>query len=109
MRVLLSIPLLAAALLSGSCQVAQPANAPPFSAVHADVTLHYQIPAAGPLGPRRGESCIYSYAGVWASGDAGIRAAAAAGAVSNIRAVDYSYYSWFWILFQRQCTVVYGD
>lgn len=92
-----------------ACQAAQPAYAPPLAAIHSNITLHHQMPQSGALGPRRGEACVYSYVGIYATGDAGVRAAAASGGVTTIRAVDYSYMSWFWFFFQRTCTIVYGE
>lgn len=105
-QILLLFVLLA---FANACRMAAPENAPPVSAVYQDVTVHGSMPAAGNLGARRGESCLFSFAGVYASGDAGVRAAAAAGGITVIKAIDYRYRSVLWIAYEERCTVAYGD
>ncbi len=109
MKLIQLLSILSLVAVAGACRIAAPENAPPVSAVYQDVTVHGSLPATGNLGARRGESCIFSFAGVYARGDAGVRAAAAAGGITVIKAIDYRYRSVLWIAYEERCTVAYGD
>lgn len=109
MKLIQLFSLFALLALASACRIAAPENAPPVSAVYQDVTVHGNMPASGNLGARRGESCVFSFAGVYARGDAGVRAAAAAGGITVIKAIDYRFRSVLLIAYEERCTVAYGD
>jgi len=65
------------------------------------------IDAGTKVGDRMGKSCATSYLGVFAMGDASIKAAAAAGGIKTIDSVDAEISSW--IVIGQFCTVVRGS
>lgn len=60
------------------------------------------------IGKKKGEACASSILGVVTTGDAGIRAAADAGNITEISAVDTSFTNILGI-YAKYCTVVSGD
>lgn len=70
---------------------------------------HKDSPGVSTIGSRTGLACNVSYFGLISTGDAGIRAAAASGGITTVRAVDYSKYRILGIIFQRTCTIAHGD
>lgn len=81
---------------------------PPGGLFSTNVTVNRFTATPGELGARWGESCATGVLGLFSSGDAGIRMAAAAGGIKVIRAVDYRVESTF-IFYRKVCTIVYGD
>jgi hypothetical protein len=65
------------------------------------------IMSNGAIGSREGRSCAQSILGIFASGDASIKAAAANGGVTKIASIDHES-TWF-IVMGEYCTVVRGS
>jgi hypothetical protein len=65
------------------------------------------IMSNGAIGSREGRACAQSIMGVYASGDASIKAAAANGGVTKIASIDHES-TWF-IVMGEYCTVVRGS
>lgn len=61
------------------------------------------------LGAKTGESCASSFLNLVATGDAGIKAAAANGNINNVKAMDVNHTNIIGSLFVQKCTKVYGD
>jgi len=81
----------------------------PVGIFYSEVTLNKEIKPPASIGSRYGEACATSIMGVYASGDASIRTAAASGGIRMIMAVDYKKTSIMWIGYQKICTIVYGE
>ncbi|MCB1309809.1 MAG: TRL-like family protein [Leptospiraceae bacterium] len=61
-------------------------------------------------GAREGESCQSSYLNLVASGDASVRAAAAAGSINQINSIDFKRSGvLLGSLFAQNCTIVTGN
>jgi hypothetical protein len=60
------------------------------------------------IGKKKGEACASSILGLITTGDAGIRAAADAGGVTQVSAVDASVMNILGI-YTKYCTIVSGD
>ncbi|MBI3395525.1 MAG: hypothetical protein HY042_06805 [Spirochaetia bacterium] len=101
----LAVPVLLLAALCASCITSYE---PPGGLFSTNVTANRSIAAPTDLGSKFGEACAVSVLGLFASGDAGVRMAAAAGGVRVIKAVDYRVESTF-IFYRKVCTIVYGD
>jgi len=61
------------------------------------------------IGAKMGESCATAYLGLVATGDAGIKAAARAGGINNVRGMDFRVSSILGSLYVSKCTIVHGD
>ena len=72
-------------------------------------TLNKETTLAGDIGSRTGVACVEGWFGLFTEGNAGIQAAAAAGGIRVIKAVDYEVYSLLGFVHTRTCTVVHGD
>jgi hypothetical protein len=60
------------------------------------------------IGKKKGEACASSILGLITTGDAGIRAAADAGGITQISSIDSNYMNILG-LYSKFCTVVSGD
>jgi len=65
------------------------------------------IMSNGTIGTREGRACARSILGVYADGDASIKAAAANGGVTKIASIDHES-TWFLVM-GEYCTVVRGS
>ncbi len=97
--------LFAALFVSTSCATSYD---PPGGFFSTNVTVNRLVATPGELGSKWGEACATGVLGLFASGDAGIRMAAASGGIKVIKAVDYRVESTF-IFYRKVCTIVYGD
>jgi hypothetical protein len=97
----LGLALLAIALLGG-CQVV----ASPVAGLWMQ-NIGAPIDAGAKVGDREGKACATSYLGVFAMGDASIKAAAAAGGITKIESVDAEVTNM--IVIGTFCTVVRGS
>ncbi len=61
------------------------------------------------VGSKTGEACATSILGLILTGDMSLEAAAAAGGISKVASVDYSYTSILVGVMQKSCTIVNGD
>jgi len=60
-------------------------------------------------GSKTGEACVTGFLGIISSGDAGTKAAAAAGGISKIQTIDYKNDNLLGSVISKTCTVVNGD
>lgn len=67
-----------------------------------------RVPIDGKMtsGPKEGRSCVTSYFGIFATGDASVEAAAANGGITNVKSVEALVNSK--IVIGTFCTVVHG-
>ncbi len=63
--------------------------------------------AEGPVGTKEGRACAKSYLGLVAKGDASIKAAAAAGGITNVTSVDHEVSHM--LVVGDFCTIVRGN
>jgi hypothetical protein len=98
----LALPLVA----SGCAGVAFRAQRSPTAFVYADASVPLMA-TANPLAKKKGEACATSILGWVTTGDASIRAAADAGGIEAISAVDSTFTNVLG-LFAKYCTVVTG-
>lgn len=88
--------------LSGCMAVASPA----IGLLYTDV--HGPVGATSAGGSKEGQSCANSILGLFATGDASIEAAAAAGGVNTISSIDHHTTNLLGI-FGTYCTIVRGS
>ena len=62
--------------------------------------------ASGKIGTKEGRACAKSYFALFATGNASVKAAAAAGGVKNVTSVDHE--SQWLLFFGEYCTIVRG-
>ena len=82
---------------------------PPYGYMYHNVRMNKDVSEATNIGSRSGASCVQSYMGLISFGDASIKAAAAAGGVQTVKAVDYTELSILTFFYNRFCTVAHGD
>ncbi|GBF49691.1 TRL-like family protein [Leptospira ryugenii] len=61
------------------------------------------------VGSKSGEACVTAYVGIISSGDASLKAAAAAGGITKINYVDYKNTSLLGSVISTTCTIARGD
>ncbi|MEZ5397948.1 MAG: TRL-like family protein [Bryobacterales bacterium] len=103
MRKLLLVPGLLLALV-GCAAAFQGQGAPGGLFVNAETGLHA---TNNNIGKKKGEACAMSILGLVTTGDAGIRAAASAGGITQISAVDSKHFNILGI-YSKYCTIVSG-
>src|SRR6185295_19576152 len=59
--------------------------AAPSGSIMQNTTLNHEVPAPSGVGGKSGEACVVGYLGIISSGDASIKAAAAAGGISTVK------------------------
>ncbi|MEQ8352017.1 MAG: TRL domain-containing protein [Leptospiraceae bacterium] len=96
---------LAGAFLLGACGTYQP----PYGYIYHNTRMNKDVSEATNIGSRSGASCVQSYMGMISFGDASIKAAAAAGGIQTVKAVDYSELSILTFFYNRFCTIAHGD
>ena len=79
---------------------------PPLGMVYTDIDAPLSL--TGETGSRRGEATVIAWLGLVSTGDASVKAAAAAGGITTVKRVDYDFYNFLGI-YQRFKTVAYGD
>jgi hypothetical protein len=105
MHKLLAIPLILAGL-TGCAGIAFQGQGVATAVFYADATMPVHA-TTNNLGKKKGEACATSILGIVTTGDATIRAAADAGGIKNISAVDASIKNILGIV-ATYCTVVSG-
>ncbi|TGN10215.1 TRL domain-containing protein [Leptospira ilyithenensis] len=81
----------------------------PSGSILQDTTLNKDISTAAAVGSKSGEACTVGYLGIIASGDASVKAAAAAGGINKVNAVDYKNDNLLGSLIAKTCTIARGD
>lgn len=61
------------------------------------------------LGSKTGEACASGIIGIISSGDAGVKAAAAAGGITTVKGIDYRNDNLLGSVLSNTCTIVHGD
>lgn len=61
------------------------------------------------VGSKEGEACASAYLGIVATGNAGIKAAAVAGGIKDVKAMDHKTRRILGSLIVTECTKVYGE
>jgi hypothetical protein len=103
---LLSIPVMLLAL-QACAGIAYQSRGVAFATLYAD-NVTPVLATQNPIGPKKGESCSTSILGLVTTGDASIRAAADAGGINAVSAVDQSYTNILG-LFATYCVIVSGS
>lgn len=93
--------------LTGCAGIAFQAQGVPTAGIYADASTGLHA-TNNSIGKKKGEACASSILGLITTGDAGIRAAADAGNIDNISAVDVSIMNILGI-YAKMCTVVSGS
>lgn len=86
----------------GGCMTVQ---SPAVGSIYMDVKG--PVDAGESVGSKEGKACATSIAGVYATGDASIEAAAMDGGISDIESVDH--HSKHLVVFGTYCTIVRGS
>ncbi len=105
MKKLLAVPILLAAL-SACAGIAYQGRGVAVAMLYADNVTPVLASSSG-MNAKKGEACSSSILGLVTTGEASIRAAADAGGVKNISAVDQSYKNILGI-FATYCVIVSG-
>lgn len=103
---LLVVPFVLSAL-TGCAGIAFQTRGAPIGFFYADTGTGLHA-TSNDIGKKKGEACASSILGLITTGDAGIRAAAEAGNISEISAVDTRATNILGI-YARFCTIVSGD
>lgn len=81
----------------------------PKGSIIQNTTLNKDVSTATDLGSRTGEACTGAILGIISSGDGGVKAAAAAGGITTVKAVDYKVDNLLGSVLANTCTIVHGD
>jgi hypothetical protein len=82
---------------------------PPTGVIYSNVNAPISLSIAGQnLGTRRGEASCVSLLGLFAWGNCSAKAAADAGAISELKQLDYNFFN-FLFVWQKLTTIAYGD
>jgi hypothetical protein len=83
-------------------------NAPSGSIIQ-DTTLNKDVSTSTAVGSKTGKACVTGYLGIVSSGDASVKAAAAAGGINKVNAVDYQNDNLLGSLIAKTCTIARGE
>lgn len=106
------LPVLAVLLgVMASCALLDNQNGyiPPAGYLYQSNTVNRHMSPNSDVGSRTGEACAESWLGLVSTGEAGIKQAAAAGAILTVKAVDYRITRVLAIGYVKVCTIAYGD
>jgi len=81
----------------------------PSGSILQNTTLNKDVSTATAVGGKTGEACVTGYLGIISSGDASVKAAAAAGGIAKVNAVDYKNDNLLGSLIAKTCTIARGD
>lgn len=98
-------------LLAPSCAMLDNQNGynPPSGFIYQSNTLNRQMSPNSEVGSRTGEACTESWLGLISTGEAGVKQAAAAGAILTVKAIDFRITRVLGIGYVRICTIAYGE
>lgn len=98
-------------ILLSSCAILDNQNSytPPVGYIYQSNSLNVMMSPNSEIGSRTGVACVESWAGLVSTGEAGIKQAAAAGAILTVKAVDYQITRILGIGYVKICTIAYGD
>lgn len=109
LTILLSGVIFAGLLSSCAALDNQNAYTPPAGYIYQSNTMNVMMAPGSEIGSRTGEACAESYLGLVSTGEAGVKQAAAAGAILNVKAIDFRIVRFFGIGYVKICTIAYGD
>jgi hypothetical protein len=81
----------------------------PSGSILQNTTMNKDVSTATAVGAKTGEACASGILGIVATGDASIKAAAAAGGITKVNAVDYKNDNLLGSVLAKTCTIVRGD
>ncbi len=81
----------------------------PSGSIMQNTTLNKDVSSSTAVGAKTGEACTSAILGIISSGDGGIKAAAAAGGIATVKAVDYRENKLLGSVLVDVCTVAHGD
>lgn len=81
----------------------------PTGSVYTDVILNKDVTTPTRIGTREGTACAAGYLGIISGGDASIKAAAALGGITEVKAVDYRVRRTLSSVIVETCTIAHGD
>ena len=81
----------------------------PAGSIIQNTTLNKEVSTATPVGAKTGEACVSGILGIISTGDASIKAAAAAGGITKVNAVDYKNDVLLGSVLSKTCTIARGD
>lgn len=97
-------------LVTTQCGFLHPSGYHAFpGCIRQNYTLNKDVNVPTNIGSKSGEACIEGWFGLYTTGNAGIQAAAAAGGIRTVKAVDYEVYAFLGFVHTRLCTIVHGD
>lgn len=91
---------------SGCANVVFVPKGAPFALLYADATVPVRV-TENKVAKKKGEACATSILGLVTTGDASVRAAADAGGIKDIAAVDHSMNNILGVV-AKYCTIVSG-
>jgi hypothetical protein len=83
--------------------------AAPNGSIIQNTTLNKDVSTSTAVGGKSGEACVSGLLGIMSSGDASIKAAAAAGGISTVKSVDYKNDNLLGSVLTKTCTIANGD
>jgi hypothetical protein len=83
--------------------------AAPNGSIMQDTTLNKDVSTATAVGSKTGKACVTGYVGIVSNGDASVKAAAAAGGINKVNAVDYQTNNLLGSLIATTCTIARGE
>ena len=81
----------------------------PSGSIIQDTTFNKDVSTSTPVGAKSGEACASGILGIISTGDASIKAAAAAGGITKVNAVDYRNDNLLGSVLAKTCTIARGD
>ena len=81
----------------------------PSGSIVQNITMNKDVSTSTAVGAKSGEACASGILGLISSGDASIKAAAAAGGITKVNAVDYKNDNLLGSVLTKTCTIARGD
>jgi hypothetical protein len=110
MKKIILLSMVASVALAIACSGGAGYTAPAGSIIQ-NTTLNKEVSTATPVGAKSGEACVSGILGIISTGDASIKAAAAAaaGGITKVNAVDYKNDNLLGSVLSKTCTIARGD
>ena len=108
MKKIILLSMVASVALAIACSGGAGYTAPAGSIIQ-NTTLNKEVSTATPVGAKSGEACVSGILGLISTGDASIKAAAAAGGITKVNAVDYKNDVLLGSVLSKTCTIARGD
>jgi hypothetical protein len=105
-KILTTSIILAAAAVASQCSAGY---APPMGSLFTDISMNKDVSSKTAVGGKTGKACVTGILGLIATGDASVEAAAKAGKINTVNAVDYKRTDILGSVYSTVCTVAQGD